>query len=201
MTQIAEHHATTLTYEELAVSLPDLRAYAEQAMLPTIPADLAEALAEHARLTASYHDAVATKDEAQAIAANHSNERLASVTAAALRRSADPDEAAAKYETDKQQAEQAAQRARGVVAGHRNPLLSASWSVMQLVDKYAPELLHTLEPEIERRAEQVQAARQALARAEGELREAVALGGWISATKPVSGETFPVSYGLKLAGD
>lgn len=179
---------TGISYHDLVSALPDLGHYAKAGLIPA-DKELVDAIAEHARLTAGYHNATNARDDA------NTTLRLApdggAAISAAISRGDDPAEAADKAAGVRAAAARDVDRATDILGGYRLPITRSAWHVMQLVAAYAPAADKQLEKTLIAQGDAVDKARVVLSRAQGALAESVALGAWLSATRPQSGETFP----------
>jgi hypothetical protein len=179
-----------------ATEIPDLDHYAKCGWLPKVPESLAEVVADHQRISASYRHAKDEQARWEAIGVNAEIRGTTTAIAAAIEKGEDPVEAEAQARQAITDARDKAASAKAIVAAHRNPILASSYDLMTEVANWTEADEH-LTKQITKLSDVVTKASAALTMAKLTLSEATQLKHWLDGTYPGIGRDFPQTSGLQ----
>lgn len=190
----ATHVSNSGTAESNAIELPDLGHYAARGLLPTIPAEVNDAITAHQRVVRQYRKARADKSAAEAVIRNGQAAISKAIYEAVINDAGPEPEAQAR--ADLEAARRTADDTSGAFVGYIKALNTVTGNAMRAIEEWTPDAIAHLAGPMTKTAEQVDKARAAYEKAVAAHRELEAIANWLSGVELKGGATFPNPYAL-----
>ena len=178
-----------------ATELPDLSHYTARGLLPAIPAEVSDAIAEHQRVVRQYRKALTTKAAAEAVIRNGSAAISTAVYNAVIN-GTDPGEDETRIRGDLVAARHTLDESSAAYLGFIKALNVVTGYVMSEIESWTPTALEHLAAPMAKTADHVNKTRAAFEKAQAEHAELQAIATWLNGVQLGPGAELPSPWSL-----